>query len=72
MSQENFKIVKEDLNDIPTTMRQLIFELLINHTEQLENNKQYLKEDVDYVHKHIIKINDVAYKYFNVQKISPE
>ena len=60
MSQENFKIVKEDLNDIPTTMRQLIFELLINHT------KQYLKEDVDYVHKHIIKINDVAYKYFNV------
>ena len=66
MSKENLKIVKEDLNEIPTTMKQLIFELLVNHTDQLENNKQYLKEDVRHIHKHIIKINDVAYKYFNV------
>jgi hypothetical protein len=66
MREENLKIVKEDLNKIPDTMKQLIFELLVNHTKQLENNKQYLKEDVDYVHKHIVKIYDVAYKYFNV------
>ena len=55
-----------DLNNLSEDMRQLIFELLVNHTEQLENNKQYLEKDVDLVHKHIIKINDVAYKYFNV------
>ncbi len=66
MREENLKIVKEDLNKIPDTMKQLIFELLVNHTKQLENNKQYLKEDVDYVHKHIVKIYNVAYKYFNV------
>ena len=66
MREENLKIVKEDLNKIPDTMKQLIFELLVNHTKQLENNKQYLNEDVDYVHKHIVKIYNVAYKYFNV------
>ena len=66
MREENLKIVKEDLNKIPDTMKQLIFELLVNHTDQLENNKQYLKEDVRHIHKHIIEINDVAYKYFNV------
>ena len=66
MSKENLKIVKEDLNEIPDTMKKLIFELLVNHTDQLENNKQYLKEDIRHIHKHIIKINDVAYKYFNV------
>ena len=58
--------VEDDLNNIPTDMKQLIFELLVNHTQQLENNKQYLKQDVAHVQKHIIRINDVAYKHFNV------
>tara|TARA_R100001163_G_scaffold4862_4_gene6109 strand:- start:1906 stop:2112 length:207 start_codon:yes stop_codon:yes gene_type:complete len=55
-----------DLNLISDDMKILIFDLLTKHTQQLEDNKQYLDRDVEYVHKHIIKINDVAYKYFNV------
>ena len=55
-----------DLNKISEDMRSLIFDLLVKHTAQLEDNKQYLDKDVDYVHKHIIEINDLAYKYFNV------
>lgn len=59
-------LVKDDLNDIPTDMKRLIFKLLTDYTDQLENNKQYLKEDIERQNKVIIRINDVAYSKFNV------
>ena len=66
MQEHNLEIAQEDLNELPTAIRQLIFELLVNHTDTLENTKQYLTKDVALIHRHIIRINDVAYKYFNV------